>query len=57
MMTSEFAVALLMMLPASNISLMNVDTPFCCESPAPTRASTESTMVRRAEVHGTNEPI
>ena len=41
----------------SNISDMNVDTPFNWLSPAPTRASILSTIVTSAESHGTNEPI
>ena len=41
----------------SNISAIKVDTPFICESLAPTLASIQSTMLTVAESHGTKQPI
>ena len=53
---SLFTNTTLSIVAVSNISDMNVDTPFNCESPAPTRASIESTMLILADVHGTKLP-
>lgn len=41
----------------SNISAMNVETPFNWLSPAPTRAKMQSTMDTSADSHGTKHPI
>ena len=41
---------------ASSISAMKVDTPLVSESPAPTRASTESKSGKVADSHGTRLP-
>jgi hypothetical protein len=41
----------------SSISAIKVETPFSCESPAPTRAKMESTMHTEAELQGTKHPI
>ncbi len=41
----------------SNISAIKVDTPLIWLSPAPTRASTQSTTLNSASSHGTKQPI
>lgn len=44
------------MAAVSSISAMNVDTPRCWQSPAPTRAKMASRTAMRAESHGTKQP-
>ena len=44
------------MAPVSSISAMNVLTPRCWQSPAPTRAKMASLVEMRAEVQGTKQP-
>ncbi len=41
----------------SSISAIKVDTPLIWLSPAPTRASTQSTTLNSASSHGTKQPI
>lgn len=57
MTTKESFVALLKIALVSNISLMNVLTPFNWLSPAPTRHKMESKIGNSASWQGTNEPI
>lgn len=56
MMSRLLSEAPFMMAAVSSISAMNVDTPFCWQSPAPTRAKMQSRTEMRASAHGTKLP-